>query len=451
MLRKLGRRLTLLNVAVSGAILIAMAFIALGVAEGMIASQSERDLSAYTRSIVGFVRETAFNGVAPVLQIPEQYTVYWEDADGRGNIVSISEHAMSDAPGVAAEARVRLAEQPATTLPDTLVGIGRGQPFDRVYGTPGQMIIRSQQTLAFARNLLIGGDSGTQFRVDAVTLADGADSAGLVLVMQDRTNELASRYSLRWLFAGCVGGGLFLIVLAGLFLSSRSIRPIEQSLRQQRAFVAAASHELRTPVAALRANAEVLRDAPLGEYQPYLDSVQAVGERMTQLVGDLVDLARADAGELTVRMAPVDLSDVAERALQWMRPLSARRGIRVEESLESAEMIGDSDRLRQALLALLDNALRYTPEGGLITVATRHDKGCAALTVADTGIGIPDEHKARVFERFYRTDEARSRESGGAGLGLSVVLQLTEQMQGTVALRDNEGGGTVFELRFKSI
>ncbi|GHU68304.1 hypothetical protein FACS1894184_09950 [Clostridia bacterium] len=273
-------------------------------------------------------------------------------------------------------------------------------------------------------------------------------ATGTLLVLQNLKDEMGMRVRMRWWFAVLTLGGMGLIVLASLHVSRQSIRPIEDSIRQQRQFVASASHELRTPVTALNANAEVLADAPLGEYAPYLDSIRSVGERMTRLIQDLIDLARADAGELPIAMDPVDAREAAADALGWIRPLAAKRGIQVMEELETVYLQGDAGHLRQVLLALMDNALRYTPAGGRITVTLKREGRHVRLSVADTGMGIPEASKPRVFDRFYRTDEARDREHGGAGLGLSVVKQLTEGMRGTVAIQDNTGGGTVFTLRF---
>ncbi len=473
MLRKLGRRLTLVNVLVSGAILIAMAAIALGVTERMIARRSEEELAVFARWSLAAMHE-AINAEEDVrIRVPEQFWIYLEDDAGRARLVTESGMDEETATAIAQKVREKvggrldafwrveeggeakeitldrsLVASPPETPPEASASDGRaGKPVIRSFARPvDRQAVRVASTVS---EFQTAEARGKHFRVSATVISSDA-AQNLVLVMQDRSDELTSRYRLRWIFAGCVAGGLILIVLASRYLSGRAIRPIDESIRRQRAFVAAASHELRTPVAALRANAEVLRDAPLGEYAPYLDSIQSVSERMSLLISDLTDLARSDAEELAVREEPVEAHDVALGALRLMRPLADRRRIRVAETLEPVVLVGDPDRLRQVLLALLDNALRYTQDGGEISVQTRLEGRTAVVRVADTGIGIADEHKPHVFDRFYRVDAARSRESGGAGLGLSVVRQLVDKMNGTIALLDNPGGGTVMEMRFRA-
>jgi len=265
--------------------------------------------------------------------------------------------------------------------------------------------------------------------------------------MQDRMAELSAVANLRWVFAACVTGGLVLTGLASLYLSTRSIRPVELSIQQQRAFVAAASHELRTPVAAIRANAEVLSDAPLDDFTPYLNAITQEGERMSHLVSDLMDLARSDAGELQVYQEDIDVSDIANRAVSLLRPLADQRRHRLELELENALCRADSDRLCQVLVILLDNAIRYTPEAGVIRVSSGKEGQQVFLQVADNGPGIPDVLKKQVFERFFRIDASRS--SSGFGLGLSVASQLMGQMHGTIRLTDAPWGGSIFRVRFQ--
>ncbi len=468
MLRKLGRNLTLINVAVSGAILVLMAMIALGVTERMIAVQNENELGMYTRWSLATMHE-ALSADKPVyIRLPDRYLIYLEDGAGQARVVGEAGENEARIGVVTAQIREEIggkldafwqsdrqkdAAKEAITFDRRLIaspGDSSPAPENRrpLLGYFARLEDRLAPRLASTlSNYLLTSAQGKKYRVSA-TVISSESAQNLVLLMQDREEEMTTRGRFRWIFGGCVAGGLVLIVLGSLYLSSRAIRPIDASIQKQRAFVAAASHELRTPVAALRANAEVLTDAELGEYTPYLDSIRSVSERMSLLISDLTDLARADAGELTVRMGAMDAQDVAAKSVQWMRPLAERKGIRISEALEPAPMAGDPDRLRQVLLALMDNALRYTPEDGVITVSTRREGRLAAVRVEDTGIGIPDDEKAHVFDRFYRLDAARSRESGGAGLGLSVVRELVKKMNGTIVLTDGPSGGTIMEMRF---
>ncbi|MCL1963879.1 MAG: ATP-binding protein [Firmicutes bacterium] len=464
MLQKLGKRLTLLNMVISGAILLAMALVALGIAEGMIATQYKNDLAMYARSVFSILFRTMGESVEYIVQTPERYMVAMEN--NLGDLYISEEHMPMERTvrGIAALVRQRFAEERKQEAlgkkqePDGAGMAPPGLPRRIAGGITSRIMRETVQGIYFAvptvvtnaEPFLTAGANGMRYRVSAMQILL-ADQESLILVAQDRSDELRAIYRLRWLFASCIAVGLILIFMASLYLSRRAIEPVDHSIEQQRAFVAAASHELRTPLAALGANAEVLADAPLGEYAPYLESVLHVSRRMALLVSDLMDLARADAGELSVQMLPVDLNEVAAKAVQWMRPLAEQKSIEIVQDLKPTALVGDGDRLRQVLLALLDNAVRYTPQGGQIFVSVQREGRCARVCVADTGEGIDDAHKARVFERFYRVDKARSRENGGFGLGLSIVKQLVEQMEGTITLTDHESGGALFDIRFKAV
>lgn len=353
MLQKLGRRLTLLNMVISGAILLAIAIIALGIAEETISTQHENDLTMYTRSMFSMAFRTVNGNTEYIIQTPQRYMVVLESASG--DMYISAEHPLGEelAKDIAAIARQKLAERKEQA--DLSIG-GQGEggvaistadsthSSQRLVGGVTSGAIR--QTVqgssigapSFIMNtnpFFVTGANNTQYRVSAMQIQADANGA-LILVMQDRTDELGAIYRLRWLFVSYVVGGLVLIFIASLYLSRRAIQPIDRSIRQQRAFVAAASHELRTPLAALSANAEILKDAPLGEYSPYLDSVLHVSSRMTLLVSDLMDLARADAGELNVHMMPVDANEVAAKAVQWMRPLAEQRSIEIQRGFATS-------------------------------------------------------------------------------------------------------------------
>ncbi|MCL1855487.1 MAG: HAMP domain-containing histidine kinase [Clostridia bacterium] len=439
MLRRLRIKIAVLNVAVSGAILLIMAFVALGVTEGMIAGQYERDLQQNAATMLGAMQSAKAD---TNIQFASQYSVFIREGN-EARLISGSDGDHTAVAGAVAkvqsqvDARVGRLETDDPALHDNMLV----QRYFIASAGRNHLYRFQQQVTYHFPNLLV--ESGTKaYRVSATTMA--GEPAQQVFVLQDRMAELAAVASLRWLFAGCVAGGLALTGLASLYLSTRSIRPVEQSIQQQRAFVAAASHELRTPVAAIRANAEVLGDAPLDDFMPYLNAITREGERMSHLVSDLMDLARTDAGELQVREEDIDVAEIASRAASLLKPLAEQRRHKFELELESAICRGDSDRLCQVLVILLDNAIRYTPEAGAILISTGKEGQQVYLRVADNGPGIPDTQKKQVFERFYRVDKARS--TSGSGLGLSVAVQLTEQMHGTIKLTDAPGGGSVFHI-----
>jgi len=227
-------------------------------------------------------------------------------------------------------------------------------------------------------------------------------------------------------------------------------------LRARRELVAAVSHELRTPVATMRGYLESTRarwdasDAPPVTLRADLDVMEREAIHLETLIEDLFALARAEIGQLELRPAAVDVGALAERVVATAAPL-AWRSARVELSAEwAAELpaaLADESRVEQILRNLLHNAVRHTPPGGIVAVSTVAEDGGVALRVRDTGEGIAAEDLPHIFERFYRAEKARSREEGGAGLGLALVKELTEAMGGSVAVESAPGEGSCFTVR----
>jgi heavy metal sensor kinase len=225
---------------------------------------------------------------------------------------------------------------------------------------------------------------------------------------------------------------------------------LERSFAEIRRFTADASHELRTPLTAIRTEAEVALSKPIsgGECQDLLGSILEECERLTRLTDQLLTLFREDAGSGRPMRAAVDLAAVVERVVETMRPLAEAKNIRlVARAKDALRVHGDEERLRQVFYNLLDNAIKYTPEGGTVEVRLERSDGAAKVTVRDTGIGIPVEHLPHVFERFYRVDKARSRAEGGTGLGLSIVQSLVAAHGGGVELASTPGQGTTCTVR----
>ncbi|MER3514484.1 MAG: two-component sensor histidine kinase, partial [Chloroflexota bacterium] len=187
---------------------------------------------------------------------------------------------------------------------------------------------------------------------------------------------------------------------------------LEKLFRAQQRFLADISHELRTPLTAIRGNVDLIRR--FGPDPESLDAIQDEAERMTRLVGDLLLLAKAEAGNLSLAYEPVELDTLMLEVYRHARILGSGLDIKIGEE-DQVTVLGDADKLKQLLLNLVDNAIKYTPKGGQITLGLAREDGWARLTVADTGVGIPPEHLPHIFERFYRVDRARSRGGGGAG------------------------------------
>jgi heavy metal sensor kinase len=224
---------------------------------------------------------------------------------------------------------------------------------------------------------------------------------------------------------------------------------LERAFARQRQFTADASHELRTPLALFRGQIEVALNQRRSakEYQAILASLHEDAERMTLLLGDLLTLARADAGQENLIRERIDLADVADEVVAVMQPLAEKKAVvLLREPGASAPVEGDQTRLLQLLVNLVDNAVKYTPAGGRVAVLVDRHADQARLRVADTGVGIAPENLPHLFERFYRVDKARARAEGGFGLGLAIVEWIVKAHGGRITVESQADRGTTFTV-----
>jgi len=220
-----------------------------------------------------------------------------------------------------------------------------------------------------------------------------------------------------------------------------------QAYQAQQRFVGDASHELRAPLTAIQANLELLErrpDMPPADRQEAVAEASREAHRLTRLVADLLTLARADAGS-GLRRQRVELDQVLLAVMHQARHLVHGQQVSVG-ALEPIWVQGDPDRLQQLLLILVDNAIKYTPPGGQITLSLRRQDGRAVMTVQDTGVGIAATDLSHVFERFYRADPARARDPGGSGLGLAIARWIVDQHGGEMTLHSTPGQGTTVTI-----
>jgi heavy metal sensor kinase len=223
------------------------------------------------------------------------------------------------------------------------------------------------------------------------------------------------------------------------------IARLERSFAEVRRFTADASHELRTPLTAIRTEAEVALARPLNpaDCQQLLGSILEECDRLARLTDQLLALAREDAAAARQAHEPVDLAALVRGVVETMRPLAEAGGLRLRLDAGGAvEVRGDGARLREVFYNLVDNAIKYTAEGGEVEVRSGQAGREAVVTVRDTGAGIPPEHLPHVFDRFYRVDKARSREQGGTGLGLSIARSIVTAHGGAIKLESAPGHGT---------
>lgn len=223
---------------------------------------------------------------------------------------------------------------------------------------------------------------------------------------------------------------------------------LDASFTAQRQFVADASHELRNPLAVIQTNTDVALWDPQvpAAARSRLEAVSRATERMRRLVDDLLSLARLELS--TAPRSEVDLDAIVHEVAEDLEPLAHAHGLVLEQEAASGVRVqADRDALKRALANLLDNAFRHSPEGGRVRVSVEQANGGAVLSVGDEGPGLSAEEQAHVFERFWRSDTSRSRESGGVGLGLAIVRRIAEMHGGSVAVESRPGDGAVFEIR----
>jgi signal transduction histidine kinase len=281
-----------------------------------------------------------------------------------------------------------------------------------------------------------------------------ADGDWVVQVIGERASE---QRLLAALLSVLVLGGLAalaLAVAAGWVYAGRALVPIraaidrrEASLQRQREFAANASHELRTPLTVIRTSVTDLRrnpEQPVAAVGTALDDIDAETAHLAALVDDLLLLARTDAGTIELERVPVDLADVAVEAAGQLTSMAAERGVAVVADPLPAVVGGDPLRLRQLVTILIDNAVAHTPASGSVTVRVRAEGEAAVLAVEDTGPGIRPEDLPRVFERFWRADDAPM---GGTGLGLAIAAWIVERHGGRIEAANRPEGGARFEAR----
>jgi signal transduction histidine kinase len=384
------------------------------------------------------------------------------------------------------ETRIRILDQQGIVLVDSMGGQDVGRYMSDVEevahalgGRPGKAIRLSATSV---------GIRGRTMYV-AVPISVDGHGVGAVYLSQSMSDLLAVIYDLRWRLVISTGVAAVVASTAGLLLSRALTHPIRQltlaadevargdlerqvpvrsadeigrlgqafnrmvaqlraTERMRTDFVSNVSHELRTPLTAIKGLVETLRDGAVDDREVrdrFLATMEDETDRLIRLVNDLLVLSKADSQALKLKREPLDVRDLVERSVHKLAPQLEEKGIVVEVGVSDGPqlVLADADRIEQVLVNLLDNAIKYSPEGGRITVAI--DEGGAemvSVAVRDEGVGIPAGDLPRVFERFYRVDRARARDGGGSGLGLSIAKAIVEAHGGDITLRSEEGQGT---------
>ena len=285
---------------------------------------------------------------------------------------------------------------------------------------------------------------------------DGYYAAAYRIEKQDSMVDLILLYSLaqmeaviqnqRVLVFLASSAAVFVLVIFSWLFTGKMLRPIQENQRRQTEFIAAASHELRTPLAAILSAASAMERAEPMQRSQFSDMIHREGNRMSRLIGDMLTLSSSDSKAWTLQKQPVELDMLLLEVYEAHYPLAKEQGIELTLSLYEQNVPSmnlDRDRINQVLSILLDNARYHTPTPGKIELELTVHRKNVQIRVSDTGPGVPDDEKHRIFERFYRSEKSRSHR-GHFGLGLSIAVEIVKKHNGRIWVQDATIGGAEF-------
>lgn len=286
-----------------------------------------------------------------------------------------------------------------------------------------------------------------EFYVSVIEMSRNDSSLQMIVLCSlDFLKEQIRRQRTRFLLID-VAAVLFL-TLFSFFFTGRLLQPIIENRRSQTAFIAAASHELRTPLSVMLAAADCCRGADPPKQEGFLTTIQQEGALMSSLINDMLTLSGSDNHSFPIRPREAELDTLLINTYEAFEPLARKNSLTLTVTLPETAIpvcMADDERIGQVLSILLHNAISYTPAGGSIDLSLLYKKNRFHLTVADTGVGIPDEDKEKIFDRFYRAEKSRSTK-GHFGLGLSIALEIVRLHHGTITVIDRPGGGSIFTV-----
>ena len=302
----------------------------------------------------------------------------------------------------------------------------------------------------------------------AVSLLENSKSSGIVtvdgvqfrykykespsnyfVVLLDRSIEISTLRRLIITFLITFVILMALLSLLSIFLARWAVKPIEKAWEKQKQFVADASHELKTPLTVIATNADVIMSNPddlVKNQSKWLEYIKTETVRMTKLVSDLLYIAKTDANQTTMNMIEFNMSDTISEICLVFEALmfEKHKNFDYSDIQENIVYKGDEDRIKQLFTILLDNAVKHSPDNANIKVSLTAEKKKIQLVVTNTGETIPKESLDKIFERFYRVDKSRARETGGCGLGLSIAKTIVDNHKGNISVTSKDGEGTSF-------
>lgn len=426
MLKRLRTHLTLLSTVITSLILFVICLIALQISEKQLSDRNH------------FAFQSHLNTIAYHLQYNQTVSHSWLgrlEFDNR-LIISIKDNG--------APLLFKGTWQPKSDrvhLIDTATSISTNKyQFDP--SIPSSSTLKISQTF-----FQMQGQEGEWYRCGVAIIPSTKGTYTLTL-LQDIQNELSSIIHTRILFISISILGVSLLGLFSWWFSGRAIRPIEINQKKQVEFIAAASHELKSPLAVLRASTSVLTPSN-SEEQRFISNIENECTHMARLVDDLLLLATADAKTWSIYKSPLEVDTLLLDLFEIFLPIAVSKNRILKLNLPDyliEPLLGDSERINQVISILLNNALHYVPELGEITLDLTSTHSFITLKIIDNGPGISDLHKPYIFDRFYRVDSSR-KDKNHYGLGLSIAYEIIQLHQGSLSVADTPGGGCTFIIK----
>ena len=247
-------------------------------------------------------------------------------------------------------------------------------------------------------------------------------------------------------------GAMLLFLLISIRLSAVAARPMEEAMQREKQFVADASHDLKTPLSVILANNSILMENPenkVGDLRRWLDSTQEAAKRMQKLIAEMLTLADVERQDVPLVREEVDLANIAMKADLELESVAFEKNVTLEDDLPDRCMVtGNADYLLRIVMSLLENALKYEPSGGRVSIHLTQSKKKTILSVCNRGSRIADEDLPHVFDRFYRSDKSRTNSAGSFGLGLAITKEMVERLGGTISVTSSQEEGTTFSVTF---
>ncbi|WP_148410225.1 sensor histidine kinase [Murimonas intestini] len=426
MFKKLHRQMTFFCTLITSLILISMTCLCLLIAERNTKERSYISFSDNLTSIFSYFEEQNVISHQWLLQMESTYHLKMHILDN-GNPLFSQRLGSSD------------------EYPPELFEQARDIAY-RKYGIDSSDLSYRELSYNHAEFKMHGEDSGEYYAsVALIPKKNGVLNVTALYSLDAQEKELRHQ---RLLFASIDVLAVLLLFLFSWHFTKRMIKPIRESRERQAQFIAAASHELRSPLTVILSSLSAMKMADKEQAEAFSDTIQAEGQRMSRLIGDMLSLANADNRSWSIHASNVEPDTLLLQTYEKFESLASQKGLRLSVNIPDEDCPAcsmDGERIAQVLSILIDNAMSYTPKGGQISLSLARSCSKLSYTVADNGPGIPDDQKEAVFERFYRTDKSHKSKSH-FGLGLCIAQEIVKLHKGRIQVKDTPGGGATFTV-----